>query len=99
MKSPQWVETIFGKGLLDKRGYIISWFTYWVLLIVIMALGLAFLPEGRLWFMPIIAAFGFCQLIYRYMPTLGWRKLWCVLGFFPITNIIFFIVLLFIKQK
>ncbi len=47
----------------------------------------------------IALGFGFCQIHARYLTFVGWNKFIGVLGVFPVTNIILFIVLLFTKKK
>lgn len=47
----------------------------------------------------IALGFGFCQIHARYLTFVGWNKFIGVLGVFPVTNIILFIVLLFTKRN
>ncbi|TJG10956.1 hypothetical protein C9183_22390, partial [Escherichia coli] len=44
-------------------------------------------------------SFGFCQILGRYTMSLGWSKYWGVLGVFPVTNIVLFLILIFFKKR
>ncbi|PAL29519.1 hypothetical protein CEJ54_22805, partial [Escherichia coli] len=35
----------------------------------------------------------------RYTMSLGWSKYWGVLGVFPVTNIVLFLILIFFKKR
>lgn len=86
------VKTLF------KAEFIKAWIGWWVIAIVLLGV-LSICTSLNLRGIGIALGFGFCQIHARYLTFVGWNKFIGVLGVFPVTNIILFIVLLFTKKK
>ncbi|EDK9478731.1 hypothetical protein GHQ96_19450, partial [Salmonella enterica] len=83
---------------LSKAEFIKAWIGWWVIAIVLLVV-LSICTSLNLRGIGIALGFGFCQIHARYLTFVGWNKFIGVLGVFPVTNIILFIVLLFTKKK
>lgn len=94
MESKNFWQLFFGKEPLSKMDFIKAWLGWWVILIVVIFI-LTMCTTSNLKFVAYAFAFGFCQIVARYVVTLGWNKYWGALGVLPITNIPFFLFLIF----
>lgn len=97
MESKSLFQLFLGKEDLSKKEFIKAWLGWWVVFIVVVIV-VWMLPIHNARFIGYCFAFGFCQITARYVRTMGWSKFWGVLGFFPITNIPFFLFLLFTRK-
>lgn len=81
-----------------KSDFVKAWVGWWIISVFVIFI-FSFITSAGLKGVGIALSFGFCQILARYAASLGWNKFLGVLGFFPVTNIIFFVVLLFVKRK
>lgn len=98
MESKGFFNLFFGKEPLAKNEFVKAWLGWWVIFVVVVVV-LWLTPLTNLRFIGIAFSLGFCQITSRYAITLGWNKYWGVLGFFPVTNIVLFLVFIFMPKK
>lgn len=98
MQKKNFWQIYFGKDPFSKAEFIKAWIGWWVIAIVLLGV-LSICTSLNLRGIGIALGFGFCQIHARYLTFVGWNKFIGVLGVFPVTNIVLFIVLLFTKKK
>ncbi|UGS42641.1 hypothetical protein [Pseudocitrobacter corydidari] len=98
MQEKSFWQVFFGNKPFSKSEYIKAWIGWWVISIVLLFV-LWSCTTLNLRGIGIGLSFGFCQINARYLMSIGWNKFIGVLGVFPVTNIILFIVLLFTHKK
>ena len=86
-------QLFLGKEPYSKKSYFVkAWLLWWAITILVLFI-LSLTTTLNLRSIGIGLSFGFCQILGRYTMSLGWSKYWGVLGVFPVTNIVLFLIL------
>lgn len=99
MENGNFWQLFLGKEPYSRKAdFVKAWLLWWVITLLILFI-LSLATTLSLKSIGLGLCFGFCQIIGRYTTSLGLSKFWGGLGVFPITNIVLFVILLFLKKR